>query len=452
MSNIFAHIFKSFLSGNDRSVTVKKNAVGALLVRGVSIVVSLMLVPMTLGYVSSELYGIWLMLSSIILWLHFFDVGFTLGLKNRLAEAIAKEDWQRAKSLVSTTYAMITLIMVPLCVLLELIVPMINWAKFLNVSTEYNPEIIKALYVLVVCLGLYMIFHVITAVAAAYQRVALSTAFTVIGNALSLLVIFILTKTVQPSLFVLSFAISGMPIVVLSVASIILYKRGFKAVTPSVRTIDRKKVRDLFGLGVKFFFIQIQVIVLFQATNILISNVSSANDVTAYNIAYKYLNVAMMVYTIILAPLWPAFTDAYTKRDFGWMKLIYKKMNNVYALSAFVMVLMLLASPLAYHLWIGERAEIPFVMTLVVCIYMMLHTWDSLQVMLLNGIGAVKLQMYVTLVGLVVHIPLALFLGHYIGAIGVVCSMSIVVGFYLTFFTIQINKILNRKATGIWIA
>ncbi len=448
---MFRNIFNKIFSGSSRTVAVKKNAVGALLIRGVSIVISLMLVPMTLGYVSSELYGIWLILSSIILWLHFFDVGFTLGLKNRLAEAIAKDDWVMAKSLVSTTYAMIALIMVPLCVVLEIIIPFIDWASFLNVNPIYNADIEKALHVMVVCLGLYMILHVIVAVAAAHQRVALSTAFTVIGNALSLGVIFILTKTVDGSLYVLSFAISGMPIVVMGVASVILFCTWFKASAPSFRAIDRKRVKDLFGLGVKFFLIQIQVIVLFQATNILISNVSSANDVTAYNIAYKYLNIAMMVYTIILSPLWPAFTDAYTKQDFDWMKRIYKKMVKVYLLSAAVMVLMLVVSPIAYHLWIGDRAEIPFVMSLVVCVYMLLHTWDSLQVTLINGIGTVKLQMYVTLVGLVVHIPLALFLGHFIGAIGVVCSMSIVVIIYLSVFTTQINKILNKKATGIWL-
>ncbi len=444
-------IFKSFFSQNSRTAVVKKNIVGSLLVKGVSIVVSLMLVPMTLGYVSSELYGIWLILSSIILWLHFFDVGFTLGLKNKLAEAIAQDDWQKAKSLVSTTYAMVVSIMVPLCVVLEVIVPLVNWSQFLNVSSEYNAEIVKALHVLVICFGFYMTLHVIVAVAAAFQRVALSSAFVVMGNILSLAVIFVLTKTVPPSLYILSFAISGMPIVVLSIASLILYSTWFKAAKPSFGTIDKHKVKDLFGLGVKFFLIQIQVVVLFQATNILISNVSSPNDVTAYNIAYKYLNIAMMVYTIILAPLWPAFTDAYTKRDFDWMKRIYKKMVMIYLLSAGVMLLMLCFSSIAYKLWIGDKAEISFLMTLVVCIYMLLHTWDSLQVTLINGIGTVKLQMYVTLIGLVVHIPLALFLGHFIGAIGVVCSMAIVVTIYLSFFTIQINKILNRTATGIWL-
>ena len=58
------------------------------------------------------------------------------------------------------------------------------------------------------------------------------------------------------------------------------------------------------------------MIVLYQATNILISHIDGPNAVTQYNIAYKVLNVIVMVYSIFLSPLWPAFTDAYTQKDF----------------------------------------------------------------------------------------------------------------------------------------
>lgn len=442
---------KHFFSGNQRSVTVKKNIIGSLCIKGCSIIISLMLVPMTLGYVSSELYGIWLTLSSIMMWLNFFDIGFTLGLKNKLAEAIALDDWNRGKALVSTTYFMMILIFVPLCLILELIIPHINWSSFLNVNVIYNDEIIKTLYVLVACFCLQMIVNVLTAVIAAYQKVALSSAFPVIGNFMSLIAIGLLTKLCPPSLMALAFAVSAMPILVLLLASIILFHKKFKAVSPNIKSIDKIYIKDLFSLGAKFFLIQIQVVILYQCTNILISNVSGPNEVTAYNIAYKYLGVAMMIYTIILSPLWPAFTDAYAKKDFTWMKNIYRKMIKLYIASAVVLMFMALISPFVYHLWIGEKANIPLLMTCCVAIYMMIHSWDALQVQLINGIGTIKLQTYVTLIGLVLHIPLSLCLGQYIGAIGVVISMIIINIIYSSFFTIQISKLLNKKAKGIWI-
>lgn len=441
---------KIFSSNSQRTQTVKKNIIGSFFIKGCSILISLLLVPMTLGYVSSELYGIWLTLSSIMLWLNFFDVGFTLGLKNKLAEAIANEDWQRGKSLVSTTYIMMIFIFVPLWIMLELAIPCINWASFLNVSSIYNDEITRAMHILAACFCFQMIANVLTAVISAFQKVALSSAFPVLGNFLSLIAIFLLTKFCPPSLVALACTISVLPILVIVVASIWLYSGNFKAVSPSIRTINKSHVKDLWGLGYKFFLIQIQIVVLYQSTNILISNVSGPNDVTYYNIAYKYLGVAMMIYTIFLSPLWPAFTDAYTKKDYTWMKNIYKKMSLVFMVSAIALVAMMLISPFVYDIWVGEEVAVPAMMTIVVGIYMIIHSWDALQVNMINGIGAVKLQTYVTLLGLIVHIPLSLYLGTYLDAVGVVCSMILINVLYSTVFTVQINKLLSNKAKGIW--
>ena len=296
-----------------------------------------------------------------------------------------------------------------------------------------------------------MIVNVITAVIAAYQKVALSSAFPVIGNILSLVVIYTMTKLCPPSLINLAYAISLMPILVLIIASIVLFHKKFRLVSPSIHCIEKKYIKDLWGLGLKFFFIQIQVVVLYQCTNILISNVAGPNDVTAYNIAYKYLGVAMMVYSIILSPLWPAFTDAYTKKDFAWMRNIYKKMTYVFFVSVICVIVMVLISPFVYKIWIGEKAVIPYIMTLAVALYMIIHSWDSLQVQLINGIGAIKLQTYVTIIGLVVHVPLSLLLGKYVGAVGVVCSMIVINIIYVSFFTTQIRKILSQRGKGIWV-
>jgi len=448
---IFEKISSQLQNGNGRSDIVKKNIVGSLLIKGFSILISLVLVPLTLGYVSSELYGIWLTLSSIMLWLSFFDVGFTLGLKNKLAEAIAINEWEKGKSLVSTTYFMMIILFIPFCFILEVVIPFIDWSAFLNVDAKYNEEITKALYVLAGCFCLQMIVNVLTAVVAAFQKVAMSSLFSVIGNALSVIAIWVLTKTCSPSLVNLAFSISTMPVIVFIIASIVLYSRSFKRVAPSVGAIQKKYIRDLFGLGYKFFLIQVQVVVLYQTTNVLISNVSGPNEVTFYNIAYKYLGIAMMIYTIILNPLWPAFTDSYAKGDFQWMNSIYKKMSKIYVLSVFVMFLMVVVSPFIYRVWVGDSVKIPMYMTIAVFIYMTIHSWDSLQVNMINGIGAIKLQTYVVLIGLIIHIPMSLLLGKWLGALGVIVSMILINIIYSSVFTIQLHKILTKSANGIWL-
>lgn len=448
-----ATIRQFFSKGNSRSLSVKKNIIGSMAIKCISILVQLMLVPLTLGYLSADLYGIWLTVSSIMLWLNFFDVGFTLGLKNRLAEAIAVGDYRRGKSLVSTTYIMLILIFVPVGLIGELVIPHIDWSGFLNVSSEYNLQLVEVMRILLISFCLQMIFNAVSAILAAFQKVAFSSVFPVLGNILSLIVIFILKYTVPPSLPALAISISYLPVAVYLVCSVILFNGVLKKVSPSLRSIDFSYVKDLFQLGVKFFIIQIQIVVLYQSTNILISNLSSPLDVTSYNIAYRYIGVASMLFTLILNPLWPAFTDAYAKRDFPWMKQVYRRMKKLYSLLFVAIVLMGVLSPIVYKLWIGDRAAIPIAMTCSVCLYVAISMWSGLHVYLINGIGAVTLQTYVTLIGLIFHIPLSIFLGRYIGlgALGVVSSMCIINAIYAIVFTVQLRKILSGNASPVWL-
>ena len=451
MSLKIGNIIKRITTGNERSVKVKKNFIASLGIKGVSIAVTFFLVPITLGYVSEELYGIWLILSSLLMMIQYFDVGFTLGLKNKLTEAIAIGDIKKGKALVSTTYMIMLLIFIPLGIILEIITPYVSWYKFFNIQEIYNVQVVNALRIMFACICMQMIVNTLVSVLSAHQRTAMASLFPVIGNVISLIVIALLSKFTEPSLAKLAFAISTMPVIVLSIASIYLYNTVFKDISPSIGAMQFGLVKELFGLGAKFFLIQIQMIVMYQATNILISNVSNPVEVANYNVAYRYINMSFMIFNILLTPLWPAFTDAYVKKDFSWMKSIYNKLIKVLMGTIGMIILMVILSPIVYKLWVGNKMSIPFIMTMAVACYVIIHSWDALQVMLINGIGTVKLQTYITLIGLIFNIPLALLLGKYIGAIGVVMSMTIINIIYASVFTIQVKKLINKKAKGIWI-
>lgn len=446
---IFARV-KTLLQGSGRSGTVKRNIVASFGVKGISMAVSFALVPLTIGYVSSELYGVWLTLSSILTWLHYLDIGFSQGLKNKLTEAIAQGAWERGRSLVSTTYFMMVVIFLPICILLELAIPFIDWCSLLNVNSQYSNEIIKAMYVLVAMACLQMIINVITSVVAAFQKVALSNAFMPIGNLISLVVIYILTKTCPPSLTALAMSLAAMPVLVALVASLILFNSKFKEIAPRISSIRKEYIKDLFGLGYKFFIINIQVIVLYQSTNILISNISSPNEVTTYNIAYKLLSLAMMLYSIITAPLWPAYTDAFTRSDYDWMKNMRSKMQKIWILSSMGCLLIVGLSPWIYRLWIGDTPHIPFMMTFLVAIYVVAYCWMNLNGTLIVGMGKVKVETIIVIIGMLIHIPLSYFLSRYIGAYGVLSSLILINMIYGVVMNTQVKMLLNKTAKGIW--
>ena len=172
--------------------------------------------------------------------------------------------------------------------------------------------------------------------------------------------------------------------------------------------------------------------------------------VTSYNLAYKYLNLAMMLFNIITAPLWPAYTDAYTKGDYDWMKNTRKKMSKVLLLSIAACAFMVAVSPLFYKVWIGDRADVPFTMTVTVAIYVAIFCWANLNGTIIVGMSKITLNTYMVWVGMFGHIPLSLFLSSKIGAYGVLVSMILINTLYAIVFHIQTNMLLNREAKGIW--
>lgn len=451
INQVQSFIKKKINRSSSRSTNVLKNIFYSFLIKGLSIAINFMLVPITLGYVSPELYGIWLVLSSVITWFTFFDMGLTTGLKNKLAEAISLNDYKKGRHLVSTAYGSLCILFIPLCLLVLILIPYIDWCSFMNINMSYQEEIERVLYVIIAFFFLQMILNTLGVVVAAFQKTALSSLFTLLGQLLALIIIFCLTKLCPPSLVALCIAFMGAPVIVLSIASIFMYKSRFKVVAPSITYFDKLYVKDLFGIGVKFFIIQIQIIILFQSTNILISHLANPEVVAQYNTAYKYITSAEMILVIILTPIWPSFTEAYAKKDFVWMKSIYKKLRKVYLFIIFLILFMIICSPWIYKIWLGEKLFIPLEMSIAIGIYTLIHSWDSLQVYMINGIGSIKLQMYLTLIGSVIHIPLSFFLSQYLGALGVIYSMSIIVFVYSIIFTIQLRKIIYNKASGIWI-
>ena len=58
---------------------------------------NLFLVPLTINYINPLQYGIWITISSIITWMSFFDIGLGNGLRNKLAQCLAINDFETSK-------------------------------------------------------------------------------------------------------------------------------------------------------------------------------------------------------------------------------------------------------------------------------------------------------------------------------------------------------------------
>jgi len=442
-----------FNKGHERTVLAKKNIAASFIIKGLSIAIGLILVPITINYLDPTKYGIWITLSSIITWFGFFDIGLGHGLRNRFAEALANGKHELARVYVSTTYAILVLIIGGVLLLFYLVNPFLNWNTILNagkdVVIQQELRVLALIVFTFFCMS--FVFKLITTILTADQRPAKASFFDLLGKILTLILIFVLTKTTTGSLLYLGIVMSSMPVFVLLLSSIWFYNGKYKAYKPSIKLVDFSKAKDLFNLGIKFFIIQIAAVLLYSTNNIIISQLFGPEHVTPYNVAFKYFSVLMMGFSIVITPFWSAFTEAWAKKEIVWIKKIMHKLIFLWGILFLLGICMLIFSNWIYGFWVGEKVTIPFSMSFLVGGWVLLNAWNGIFSQFLNGLGKVKLQMYLGITAALLNVPLAIFLGKKFGVDGVLFANLIVLSVGVWMYPLQYYKLINNNARGIWI-
>ena len=122
--------------------------------------------------------------------------------------------------------------------------------------------------------------------------------------------------------------------------------------------------------------------------NIIITQLFGPAEVTPYNVAFKYFSVITMVFiTIILAPYWSAYTDAYTKGDFKWIRKETRKLLKIWSFLIIIVLVMVFVSNFVYHIWIGDIIKVPFLLSVIMGLYVIIFAWNSVFAGFINGTG-----------------------------------------------------------------
>ncbi|MDR7131771.1 O-antigen/teichoic acid export membrane protein [Algoriphagus sp. 4150] len=445
---------KFFSKGNARTLAAKKNVAGSFLVKVFSMAISFIIVPLTINYINPTQYGIWLTLTSMVGWVSLFDVGLTQGLRNKFAEAKAKHDVNLARIFVSTTYFYISILFVIVWAILVVVNSFVDWSSIINVPIVMDSEIRMLTSIIITYFCLQFIFQVVKTILIADQKPAVASLIDVIGQFTSLVIIWLLTLFTEGSLILLGLGIGVLPVVVLIIANVYLFSTSYKNVAPSIKLVHKEYRNQLMGLGLKFFVLQLAAMIQYSSSLFIIARYFTPDDVTAYNIAFKYFLMLQGIYMILLSPLWSSSTDAYFSGDYDWIIRAVKKYLLILVPFVLLGLLMLLFSNQFYDLWLGKGVvEIDFRISLLCFVFFVLGMFASIFVNVINGIGALRVQFYVSVVTSVGFIALSLvFILVFDWGVWSIILASIISNVYgYLFAPIQLYKILVvRKTDSIW--
>ena len=440
-----------FQSNSNRNAMLRNNILLSGFMKVIGLATSFLIVPITLDFLNNEQYGVWMTLTSILLWFAFFDVGLGNGMRNYLAQAIAEGDYAKGRSYLTTTLVMLTVIALVLALLFVSFIMMADLGKVFNTSVLTTEQLRLPVLIAIIMTLIGFVAKNVGVVYMALQKYAVNDLITISAGVVGLMAVYVLTKTIPPgNLTAIVLVFTMFPVIAFVIAGIPLF-RNYPQLRPEKADFNWTIGRQLLGKGMGFFFIQItSCLVIFGGSNLFITQFSGPEAVTTYNIAYKYFNQLAVAYTIIVSPMRNAYTEAYVKGEYGWIKSNFRRSMGIWALMAVGGILMLFVADMFFHFWVGDAVTVPFSVSVSVLCYITFFNLNNCVTMLINGLNKISVQIVTSVVATIVFFVAVMILGPRLGVEGVVACMAASYAAMAAVHLYQCYLLINQKASGIW--
>lgn len=376
------------------------NILGAFSIKGLSMVLSIVMLPLYLDYFSDNtILGIWFTIITVLNWILSFDMGIDNGLRNLLTIAITEKNILKAKSLISTSYSLIGIISLLFLLLCFIFFPIISWNDFLNVDNSLiSHENLLTIVLITVCgVILVLFFRTISSVLYALQLSSVNN-LLVFLTSLGMVIYLLIVKpsdSNEENLYKIAIAYVFISIIPYIFASIYVFTfTWLKQCKPSYLYINRNAAKDVFSLGISFFFIQILFVIVSVSDQWFISKFFSPAKCVDYQVYHRIFSLFSTLFMLGLTPLWSAVTKAHAEKNYSW---IIKMQKILYVIAILISVVQIVIVPFLQpiiDLWLGEKSiQVDYLTSSYFIFYSVIFVWIAAQSTIVAGLGVLKVQM-----------------------------------------------------------
>jgi len=433
-----------FLSGNFH---LKKEVLSSLFYQFFTNVVGLLIVPLTLGYIDKEKYGIWVTASSLVVWLQNMNFGMGFGMQNKVTEALANNDTEKARIYISVVYKYTLLIGLFIIAVGLSVSYLVNWKTFFNSQLPFH-HLRNIALITFLCFSSYFIFSNLTPLLTAVKQTSVTKLLGLIMNVAIVLFLYVITQFSSDSITLASIALSAPLPLVYIVATLLFFKKR-KELAPKWSIASKKYFIELFSIGGKFLLMQLTTLIIFFTGSLIITQYLGPAEVTPFNIISKYFYFPMFIFTLSLAPLWPAFTEAFVKKEFNWIHSVIKKLLILAGLASLVTIGFALAGFYLIPIWSRHTFDIYQYqyMVWVFVAYTIIMFFSTIVSTFLNALTILNYQLAIQTVSAFLFLTCSIGLIKYagMGSTAVVMGMGISMLFYMVCCGIRMKKELKKQ-------
>lgn len=400
------------------------------LAKGVTVLTALISVPLTVGYLGVERYGLWMTITSVIAIMAFADLGIGNGLTNAIIKANAADDREAAASHISSGFFMLSATAVFVIISFAISYSFIPWPAVFKVkSVLAGREAGPAIAIFITCFAISMPFGTVQRVQIGYQEGFISNLWQCAGSVLGLvgILIAIYFKAGLPWLVL---AVAGAPVIVTAInwATEFLWLRPWLA--PKWKQFHWEASCKLMATGAIFFVLQMFTLLGNATDNLVLAHILGPNSVAQYSVAQKMFSVALLA-QFFIAPLWPAFGEALERSDHVWVRLALKRAIMLsFGITAVIALPLLAFGKSIVSIWAGAGLTPSSGLLLALSAWTLLASYGGIMSALLNNGSLLRKQLVFFAVASSMALILKFVLTLKIGVSGVAWATIIGYGLF----------------------
>lgn len=385
--------------------------------------ITLISLPLAVRYLGAERYGVWATITTTAVWINLLDLGIANTLTNNISRAYALGD-KRAAARSFTNALVLTCGMAALAGAgAALLLARVNWVRLLNVSSRVSAVEVKD--TAAVALGLMLLAlpcNLVSKILGGYQELHRNNYATCAGAVAGLcgLVLGMALHVSMPVLFVMS---AGCLTLSSLLTLIVVVGWGKPWLIPRARFVEGRAVKELLHSGSSFFLIQVAAVVVFSSDNLVVSHYLGAAEVTPYSVTWRVVGFMAVLQSLLFPALWPAYAEAYAKRDYGWIRRTFAMtMGGTVALNLLCVAVLLLFGRGLIRVWAGSAAVPSWPLLAAMGVWAMISGFMTVESCLLAALNRTREQAALSIVAAAVNIALSLLWVRQIGSVGVIAG------------------------------
>jgi O-antigen/teichoic acid export membrane protein len=434
-------------SGN-RTRRIIEAGVSAIFSKGIVLLVNAVSIPIVVRYLGPEQFGIWVTVSTTLALLVVLDLGIASALTNLISEAYAKDSKELAAHYATSAFWTLIIIAGALGLIGFLVWPRVAWGPLFHltdINKVHSASHAVAIAFFVFLLGLPAGLG--AKILGGYQELRTANVVSAIGSVANLIAVALGTHFHAGLAELIGYPAGA--VVVVNVGCLCwIWFRHKPWLAPLLQNWNTDVVRRLLAGGTELFVLQLAGLVVFNSDNFVILHYLGPVDVTPYSVTWKLVGYAAALQIIITPALWPAYAEAFVRRDIQWIRQTLRAVmvSTMLAAGIACLVLILWGKELI-RLWAGPAAVPHQSLIVAMCVWILLSTFTANASTVLLATNTTRLLATTAVISVIVNLGLSIWLVQRIGSIGVI--IGTILSYTLIIIGPQTWKVLNVLRTQV---